>query len=218
MNGKTKLNYLIDWLLFIAMLVIIASGIVLWGWKKPAGMNGPGSQYAPGEATAKMQSPVDGSIPRNYNNQDGKSNHGYNSNHGNNSNQNPLQESASSPKAAPKNDLKAASENESVKDPRSSVKPDSLKSDGKNAVNKDNQPKILWGLFHGQTFWGMTKNGGWKEIHCWVSVLILVPFFFFHLLMHLKWIGTTTVSLFGKNTSKKSSTDSVISESSNNQP
>lgn len=203
MNGKTKLNYIIDWLLFLAMLVIIVTGIVLWGWKKPAGMNGPGGPGAPNKAVMEKRNPPDGSV---------SGNHGVKQDiHGKQDNQGNQPESASNPKVTSENDRKGSSENSVTKDQRSS-----LKQDEKNGANKDNQPKILWGLFHGQTFWGMTKNGGWKEIHCWVSVLILIPFFIFHLLMHLKWIGRTTASFFGKRSSEASSANPPVSETPNN--
>lgn len=38
-----------------------------------------------------------------------------------------------------------------------------------------------------RTFLGMGK-GGWKQIHCWSGVAILLPMLILHLLMHLEWI------------------------------
>ena len=60
------------------------------------------------------------------------------------------------------------------------------------------EAQILWGLFEGKEFLGLTKNGGWKQIHCWVSVLALVPFLLLHIAMHLKWFFKTTSGLFRK--------------------
>lgn len=60
------------------------------------------------------------------------------------------------------------------------------------------QPQILWGLFEGKDFLGMTKNGGWKQIHIWTSVLVLAPFLLLHLFLHLKWFFKTTWGLFCK--------------------
>lgn len=68
----------------------------------------------------------------------------------------------------------------------------------KQMAGPASQPQglILWGLFRGNTFLGMTKNGGWKSIHCWVAMLVLLPFMLLHVLLHFKWIVHVTASLF----------------------
>ncbi len=60
--------------------------------------------------------------------------------------------------------------------------------------NPGEEAQIFWGLLQGSDFLGLTKNGGWKQIHCWVGVG-MIPFFLLHILFHLKWIVKTTFGL-----------------------
>ena len=141
MNTTTRFNCLIDWLLFLAMVVLFATGIVLWGWKRPApAKQGPDAKPAVVAADSK-------------------------------------------PADAKPADAQASPAREQHGAPTAGA----------------GQGQILWGLFHGNAFLGMTKNGGWKSIHCWVGVLVLLPFFLLHIFMHWKWIVTFA---FGTRTGK----------------
>lgn len=71
--------------------------------------------------------------------------------------------------------------------------------------------RIFWGLIEANTFWGMTKNGGWKSLHCWIGVAVLLPLIIFHLLMHLRWIVQGTRMFFGG--AKKENSDPLMVES-----
>lgn len=63
---------------------------------------------------------------------------------------------------------------------------------GGHADAPKGRAQILWGLTEASedgTFWGMTKNGGWKQTHCWVGVTVLLLFLIIHLAMHWDWIS-----------------------------
>ncbi|MDD3587562.1 MAG: hypothetical protein PHQ75_10310 [Thermoguttaceae bacterium] len=139
---QTYVNYFIDWIIFLAMLVLFVTGVVLWGWKR-------------------------GTPP------------------------------VSGPSARPDAVAQARPESKPVE--KAEGRPgDSAGDTAKGAGPAAGQPQglILWGLFRGNSFLGMTKNGGWKSIHCWVSMLVLLPFMILHFVMHLKWILTVTASFF----------------------
>ncbi|MBR4752472.1 MAG: DUF4405 domain-containing protein [Thermoguttaceae bacterium] len=42
MNSKLKLYYYVDLLFFITLAIAAITGVILWGWLRPAGMVGPG--------------------------------------------------------------------------------------------------------------------------------------------------------------------------------
>lgn len=124
---RTRTNFIVDTVIFLAMVVVLFSGVVLWGWLKPVGMGGPG-QNRGGQAAAEKSAPGE------------------------------MKERPAENKGESKSEAALA------------------------------KGRIFWGLFEANSFWGMTKNGGWKSIHCWVGVAVLLPFLIFHLLLHWKWI------------------------------
>lgn len=130
MNKRTKLNFCVDWAIFLCMLFVFFSGFVLWGWLRPAGMSD--SRGAPSAAVQP-------------NHPDAKS-----------------AESRPTDKPAEKTKIEAP------------------------------KARIFWGLIEANTFWGMTKNGGWKHLHCWIGVAALLPLMILHLILHWKWITQTT--------------------------
>lgn len=158
MNLRTRLNYLIDWVIFLAIAFLFFSGVVLWGWLRPAGMSGPAG---PGQVAASASAhPADPNA---------------------------------GPKASPKADIAPAAQNSPSAEP--SVP---------KAAATDSAPKsrIFWGLIEANTFWGMTKNGGWKSLHCWIGIGLLLPFMILHLIMHFGWIVSVTRSICGGKKSK----------------
>ena len=42
MNSKLKLYYYVDLWFFITLVIAAITGVILWGWLRPAGMVGPG--------------------------------------------------------------------------------------------------------------------------------------------------------------------------------
>ncbi len=213
MENKNGLNYIIDWILFISMLVIIITGIVLWGWIRPAGMSGHGS---PQNSVKQNTTITDSQLADNHNSRDNRPIHEKTAQ------ENSVLSSERSKAVTKSNidtksnlDTKSNIDTKSNLDTKSNIDTKSkpagnsktgtaskINNNAGQGNSADNQPKILWGLFRGQTFFGMTKNGGWKSIHCWVSVLVLVPFFIFHLLLHLRWIRKTTALFFKKEKGK----------------
>ena len=156
---QTYVNYFIDWVIFLAMLVLFATGLVHWGWKRPAA-----SPAARPDTVAQAR-----------------------------------------PESKPTEKTEKAEKTEKTEktDAKPVEKADAKPGDadshaGKTAGPAAGQPQglILWGLFRGNSFLGMTKNGGWKSIHCWVSMLVLLPFMLLHFFMHLKWVLVVTASFF----------------------
>ena len=75
MNAKLKLYFYIDLLFFVATVVAVITGVVLWGWLRPPGMTGPGgppqvqavakdAQAAPQNAPAREGEQTRGEKPR----------------------------------------------------------------------------------------------------------------------------------------------------------
>ena len=52
MNCKAKFNYWVDLLFLITLLVVIFTGLLLWGWIRPQGA--PGGPGAPAAAAAQQ--------------------------------------------------------------------------------------------------------------------------------------------------------------------
>lgn len=135
--NRSQTNFFIDLVLFVSMLVVFFTGVILWGWTRPAGMMGPhGAAPTGGHSAAAAEAP----------------------------------RSDAAPAEAPR-------------------------GEGKQTAGKAAAPhgraKVLWGLTEASEdgrFWGMTKNGGWKQIHCWVGVTVLLLFLILHLAMHWGWI------------------------------
>ena len=146
--NRARTNFFIDLVLFVSMLVVFFTGIILWGWTRPAGMMGPhGAAPAHGHGAAAAASPRGDAAPA----------------------------EAPSPDAPP-----------------AEAKQDEGKGPGEKAAGAPHaRAKVLWGLTEASEdgrFWGMKNNEGWKQIHCWVGMTVLLLFLIFHLAMHWDWI------------------------------
>ena len=62
--NRARTNFFIDLVLFVSMLVVFFTGIILWGWTRPAGMMGPhGAAPASGHGAAAAATPVEAPRP-----------------------------------------------------------------------------------------------------------------------------------------------------------
>ena len=149
MNAKLKLYFYIDLLFFVATVVAVITGVVLWGWLRPPGMTGPGGPPQV-QAVAK--------------------------------------------------DAQAAAKDASSREGERSRGEQGLQR-RENGSNPDMQARIFWGLLRGNTLLGMSK-GGWKNIHCWDSVVMFV-LMIVHMSMHARWISNATSRLRQKGERRK---------------
>ena len=154
--SRAKFNFWVDILFLIALLVVILTGMLLWGWLRPAGMGGPGGPGVASGAQAKVARAEASQTPPTPN-------------------ESSQQEA---PNAEANQSDSARSEASRVESKRESV---ATNAPGGPQMG---EARIFWGLLHGKTFLGLTKKG-WANGHAWTSVAMIV-FFILHLWTHFK--------------------------------
>lgn len=187
-KNAAKFNYWVDLVFLITLVVVIVTGFIIWGWKRPEGMR-PG--MAPQREASEVARRAD--------------------------DQNAPSELPSAISDNSDADDQSAARAEEARD-ATKQEEGATKDETPNAVSDARRPggradrpgepgdraggqaresaggqapvmgeaKIFWGLLKGRTFLGMTKHG-WQDVHAWVS-MVMILCFLLHLKAHFRWL------------------------------